>query len=126
MDIAQYWDAVLKQDAEAMKNFFHPEAYIRWHNTNEQFTMDEFIQVNCEYPGQWDGEIEKIYYIEELIITVTHVFDYQQSLSFHVVSFIQLKEEKIIFIDEYWGDDGKAPQWRLDKHIGITICGDGE
>ena len=24
-------------------------------------------------------------------------------------------------IDEYWDDDGKVPQWRLDKHIGTPI-----
>jgi len=24
-------------------------------------------------------------------------------------------------MDEYWADDGNAPQWRLDKNIGKTI-----
>lgn len=122
MDIVQYWNAVLKQNAEKIKSFFHLDAYVRWHNTNEHFTVNEFIKANCEYPGQWDGKIEKVYYIEKLIITVVHVFDSQYTVSFHVVSFIQLKDEKIISIDEYWGDDGLAPQWRLDKHIGKPIC----
>lgn len=31
------------------------------------------------------------------------------------------KNNKIISVDEYWGDDGDAPQWRLDKHIGSPI-----
>ena len=42
-------------------------------------------------------------------------------MSFHVVSFIKVEYEKITAIDEYWGDDGTAPQWRLDKKIGIPI-----
>ena len=28
---------------------------------------------------------------------------------------------KIASVDEYWGDDGPAPQWRQDKHIGTKI-----
>lgn len=121
MDIVQYWDAVLKQDAERMKKFFHLDAYICWHNTNEHFTVNEFIEMNCEYPGQWEGKIERVCYFEELIITVVNVFDFQQTMSFHVVSFIQLRDGKIASLDEYWGDDGVAPQWRLDKHIGRPI-----
>ncbi len=33
-----------------------------------------------------------------------------------------LKQDKIVAMNEYWGDDGIAPQWRLDKNIGMTIC----
>ena len=39
----------------------------------------------------------------------------------HVTSFIKTKEDKIVSMDEYWADDGNAPQWRLDKHIGKAI-----
>ena len=31
------------------------------------------------------------------------------------------KTVEIASVDEYWGDDGPAPQWRLDKHIGTKI-----
>ena len=44
-----------------------------------------------------------------------------KSVSFHVTSFIQTKDDKIIAMDEYYADDGTAPQWRLDKHIGTSI-----
>ena len=76
---------------------------------------------NCEYPGNWAGEIEKKYVFDDTIITATHVYSKDSSLSFHVVSFIKVKDDKIISVDEYWGDDGVAPQWRLDKHIGTVI-----
>lgn len=123
MDVPGYWKAALKQDASAMRTFFHPDAYVRWHNTNEHFTVEEFIQANCEYPDKWDGEIEIVEQMENLIITAVHVFAVKKPLSFHATSFIRLKDGKIISIDEYWGDDGPAPQWRLDKHIGRPIYG---
>lgn len=121
MDIQHFWKVVLKQEAKEIRTYFHPDAYINWHNTNEHFTVEEFIQANCEYPGQWDGVMERFHQVDDLIITVMHVFSTDHKLSFHVTSFITLSDEKIVSVDEYWGDDGNAPQWRLDKHIGVPI-----
>lgn len=121
MDINNYWDAVLKQQAQRMRQFFHENAYINWHNTNEHFTVDEFIRANCEYPGQWNGKIERVVENGDLYIMAVHVFTSDKKLSFHVTSFIAVRNDKIVSVDEYWGDDGTAPQWRLDKHIGIPI-----
>lgn len=122
MDIRNFWRAVLSQDEKEIAGYFHPDASIRWHNTNEAFNVREFIKVNCEYPGKWDGDVERIERLGNLIITATHVYSADDpALSFHVVSFICLENDKIISVDEYWGDDGDAPQWRLDKHIGSLI-----
>ena len=60
MDIDAYWAAVLRQDADAIRACFLPDAYVNWHNTNEHFTVEEFIRANCEYPDAWNGEIERI------------------------------------------------------------------
>lgn len=121
MNIYQFWRDVLKQDRNAIKKYFEKDAYINWHCTNEHFTVDEFIIANCEYPGDWDGEIERVEQINDLIITVVHVYPKDKSLSFHVTSFFKVVDEKIISVDEYWADDGDVPQWRVNKHIGTTI-----
>ena len=121
MDLKRYWNAVLEQNGEEMRAFFHRDAFVNWHNTNEHFTVEEFIRANCEYPGLWDGEIERVEETGKLVITVVHVFTRDRKLSFHVTSIFNIKDEKIASIDEYWGDDGPAPQWRLDKHIGTPI-----
>lgn len=121
MNIEKYWQAALHQDAAAMKSFFRPEAYVNWHNTNEHFSADEFIRANCEYPGKWDGEIERMEQTVDLIITAVHVWEKNEKLSFHVTSFIRTEGDKISTIDEYWGDDGQAPAWRREKKIGSPI-----
>lgn len=90
MDLYQFWKDVLNQDANALKTYFNKNAYINWHCTNEHFTVDEFIIANCEYPGIWDGEIERIEYINDLIVTVVHVYSKDKSSSFHVISFLKL------------------------------------
>lgn len=121
MNIKKYWETVLKQDADALRGYFNPDAYINWHCTNEHFTVEEFIRANCEYPGEWDGEIEKIESFDNKTITVTHVYTKDKTISFHVTSFIALQNDKIISVDEYWADDGDAPFWRQEKHIGTKI-----
>ena len=65
--------------------------------------------------------IEKVVEKDDLIITVVRVFSQDKTAFFHVTSFMKIKAGKIISLDEYWGDDGKAPQWRLDMHIGKPI-----
>ena len=121
MDIYKFWRDILEQNAENIKNYFHKDAYINSHCTNEHFTVDEFMIANCEYPGTWDGEVERVEMTNDLFITVTHVYSRDKTLSFHVTSFIKVIQDKIAAVDEYWADDGIAPQWRLDKHIGKAV-----
>lgn len=114
-----YWQKVAKQDREGLALFFNEDAKIRWHCTNEEFTVEEFIRVNCDYPDEWNGEIERMDMAGEQIITVTRVWS--KSASFHVCSFFQLKGHRISQLDEYWGDDGEAPKWRQAMNIGRKI-----
>lgn len=121
MNIKQFWRAVLAQDRDTIRMYFCDDAYVNWHCTNEHFTVEEFIQANCEYPGEWDGEVERIESAGDLIITVTHVYPKDKSMSFHVISFIRTKQDKIISVDEYWADDGDVPMWRQEMRIGRPI-----
>ncbi len=108
MNIKEFWKAVLAQDEKNIRKYFHKEAYVNWHCTNEHFTVDEYIIANCEYPGEWDGVVERMETLNDLIITVTHIYLKDRSVSFHVTSFIQIKEDKITAMDEYYADDGMA------------------
>ena len=121
LNVHKFWAAVLEQDADAIRSYFAPTAFVNWHNSNEHFTVDEFIRANCEYPGDWTGQIEKEIHAGDTIITAIHVATKDGKLSFHVTSFIQVKDGKIVAVNEYWGDDGEAPQWRQDMNIGRKI-----
>ena len=126
MDIKAFWRAVLAQDESEIRAYFAPDAYVNWHCTNEHFTVDEFITANCEYPGEWDGVVERIDTLGGLTVTVTRVYPKDRSCSFHVTSFLRTENGRIVSLDEYWADDGSAPQWRIDKHIGTPIERIGE
>ena len=115
--IKEFWKAIVQQKPDEIRSYFKETAIIRWHNTNEEFTLEEFIKVNCEYPGNWDCKVERIEEIGDLIITVTKVFSTDSYISVHVTSFLRMEDGKIASMDEYWGDDGETPKWRLDMEI---------
>lgn len=119
--VIQYWKDVAEQNAVQLKKYFMPQANIKWHNSNELFTVDEFIIANCEYPGKWKGEVERIESNGRVVITVVKVSSLDHDISFHVTSFFEFEEDKIRELDEYWGDDGEAPQWRKEKKLGRLI-----
>lgn len=120
INVEKYWASVIAQDAAEMKSFLAPDAVIKWHCTNERFTVDEFVKANCEYPDKWKGEIEKTMAVDgSTVLTVVRI--YNERLSCHCVSLIHYFNDKIISIDEYWGDDGEAPSWRKAMNIGKKI-----
>ncbi|NLD17997.1 MAG: nuclear transport factor 2 family protein [Tissierellia bacterium] len=121
MNIKEFWQDVLEQNQERLGAYFHKEAIIRWHCSNELFTAQEYIRANCEYPSDWKGEIERINEIGDTVITVTKVYPIDKSCSFHVVSFLKLLNGLIVEMDEYWSDDGIAPEWRRQMNIGKPI-----
>ena len=119
--IYNYWNDVTLQNAEKLLTYFTPDAYIKWHDSNEKFTVLEFIRANCEYPGKWNSNIERLEHFGDLSISVARVWSKDEAISCHVTSFLKFQDNKICELDEYWGEDGTAPQWRLDKRIGKAI-----
>ena len=87
----------------------------------EQFTVEEYVRVNCDYPNDWTGEIERFMESGDTFILAGRVFPPDHSVSFHVVSFLRISDGKIIEMDEYWGDDGEVPAWRREMHVGRPI-----
>ena len=125
IDVFSFFEAVVRQDAEKLRSFFEPDATIVWANTNEQFTVGEYIRANCDYPGEWKGRVEDVqccsqFHGHNRITVVAKVWDGEGNAS-RTVSFIELGDtgdERIQSMVEYWGDVGKPPKWRQDLGIG--------
>ena len=116
-----FFDAVLCQDPALLRKLFRKDAVIEWPCTNECFSRDEYIRANCEYPGEWDGEINSILPAAEQVVLITKVWSKDKCASFHCVSVLRIKNGKITALTEYWSDDEPAPQWRREKGIGKQI-----
>ena len=103
--------------------YFTPDAQILWHCTNERFTAQEFIRANCEYPGSWEGEIERLEQLDGRYVLVgTRLCKGPELLPTTLSLLFRMREDRICRIDEYWSEDGPAPQWRQQKQIGRPIA----
>ena len=49
-----FFQAVWSQDRDRIRACFSADATIQWPCTNERFTVDEYVEANCAYPGAWD------------------------------------------------------------------------
>lgn len=121
MDIKAFWNDIITQNRFTLPSYFCEDAVICWHCTNEKFTVDEYIRANCDYPGKWHGEVERIEQFDSKIIIVGKVQSFDNTISCHVTTFIKLLDDKICEMDEYWADDGEIPSWRKKLGIGTTI-----
>lgn len=119
--IRGFFRDVISQNECGLKRWFRADAVIRWHCTNEQFSVSEYIRANCEYPGRWNGNIERVDQKEDTAVTAARVWCVDAGISSHVVSFFRFDGDKIVSLEEYWGDDGPAPEWRLEMKLGRPI-----
>ena len=118
-DPARFVGAVVTQDAEALSAHFGPDAVICWHDSNEQMDVAGYIRANCEYPGDWQGSLQRVEKIEAGLALRTKIWSDQ---SVHMVSsFLQLEKGKIIRLDECFSDVGEVPQWRKDMNVSKPI-----
>jgi arsenate reductase-like glutaredoxin family protein len=125
-DVHDFFDAVVNKNANKLRRYFEPDAEIFWSNTNERFTVDEYIRANCEYPGEWSGRVERFDVIDggswkdKKMVFAAKVWN-AEGISARTVSFIDFGDTEgglIQLLDEYWSDIGEPPAWRKDMGIG--------
>lgn len=125
LDVSDFFEAIINQQGNRLRSFFKQDATVIWVNTNEEFTVDEYIRANCEYPGEWKGIIEDIQCYSRFddynrVIVIAKVWD-NKGIASRVVSFIELDDtesEHIQTMTEYWSDIGDPPKWRQALRIG--------
>lgn len=114
--VKRFWQLFDAAEFEEAGNLFSPNAIIRWWNTREEFKeSNKFIEANRIYPGRWRISVERLECINNLVITVVKVVE--NDISFYATSFFTLEEERIIRIDEYWGENSEAPEWRVKASL---------
>jgi len=119
-DASAFMRAVAAQDATVLRGFFAGNAIINWHDSNESFTVDEYIRANCEYPGDWHADVIRTELSGNTTIFVAKVYD-NEGFAVYVTSFATLDNSKILRLDEYFANIGEPPQWRKDMKIGKPI-----
>lgn len=100
-----------------MARCFTEDAVVLWPNTGEGFTLEEYLQANCAYPGRWEGEVERV--ALDGSVSVARVW--AGASVFRAVSFYQWQGDRILRLEEYWGDVAPAPAWRREMGVGRSV-----
>ena len=98
-----YWNAIHELRFQDVRELFCDTAEITWPNTEEVFTLDEFIAVNEAYPGEWEEEVLKCYETGDMIISETMVKGQEV-----------IQGGKITALREYWTAVEAVPEWRKE------------
>ena len=114
MDFERYWQDCLRQDKEALRAWFWPDARIIWPCTDEVFTVEEFLTVNCEYPGSWTGKLLRVIPTPVATVTEVSIVSADGRYSCHAASIFTLFQGRIASLTEYYADDGPPPGWRKE------------
>ena len=114
----RYWKCVADQD-RMMEKCFSEDAVIRWQTTDEEFTVADLVEAHCQRPGRRKVVIERMQRVGEHLVTVVHLW--MEGTSYYVTSFFQMHRGRIVQLDEYWGENVEAPQWRTEAQIGTRI-----
>ena len=112
MDFERYWQDCIHQDKEALREWFWPDAKVIWPCTDEVFTVEEFLLANCEYPGNWNGELLHVTPTPMGAVTEVRIASDDGKYSCHAASIFTLYRDRIISLTEYYADDGPPPSWR--------------
>ena len=118
----QFLTDIVSKNAEAIKPYFTPDAIICWHDSNEQFTLEEFIKANCEYPSTWTCSVERIEKLERGFAITAQLNHPEDGFYVKYVGFIELNDKCLVQkLDEWFVAIEDVPQWRKDMKIGRPI-----
>jgi len=115
--LINYWEDTAKRNRAALYEYFHTDATIYLHDTNEKLEPVWFIDydLGSEPDEEYRLAVDRVDKLENgQIVTIT--FHRSKSWVGFITSFFTLKDEKIIELHEYYSpcDDFIVPQWRTD------------
>lgn len=102
--VSAYWNDVITQNNSNLGQYFNSDAVINCHNTNSSFTVAEFIESNSRKLVNLTASIEKNIDTGDQLITMAKIRDSVSNIVFHVTSFIQIENDRISKVNEYWGN----------------------
>jgi hypothetical protein len=113
-----FWNCIDSANFDGLSEIMTDETCVWLPNTKEVFRgKNKYIDFNKQYPGRWYANVEKIYITDDSVITVTYIFNQDQSITFFVTSFFIIRDDKIEEIKEYWSENSAPPTWRLESGL---------
>lgn len=116
--VNRFWALFDEAKFDAAGELMEEGVAVWWPNTREVFKgRERFILVNKKYPGRWRISVEKIFSIEDTVISTVKIENEDKSIGFYATSFFTMKNGLIRQVTEYFGDNGQPPRWRMEEAL---------
>ncbi len=116
--VISFWECINNAEFDNLNELMSDEACIYLPNTREVFKgKDRYINFNKRYPDRWYVDLENMFVCEDTVISCAKIFNENKTISLYVNSFFNIKDELIVEITEYWGENGQPPQWRINENL---------
>jgi len=117
--VSGLWRDMHDQAWDKIAGYYSETAVIRVHDTNEQFTLEEFVSMNRSIPGGgWSVDVERLERAGDIVVSVARLTPKDDLDTNFVVSFFEVQDGKIVKQDDYWGVYGSPEEWRAGTPIG--------
>ena len=114
--VRSLWDAVQARDWIGARALLAADLVVEWPHTGELFGgADLFIDVQREYPGDWQVEVEEVLGVGDRVAAQV-VIDAGAGGIYRCAGFYEVSGGRITDAVEYWVEEGAeaAPLWRTD------------
>jgi limonene-1,2-epoxide hydrolase len=109
--VESLWNAIAKNDLEAVANAYAEDAVQEWPQSGERIVgRANIMAINESYPGQPEVTIRRINGSGDLWVTET-TLDYGGD-RYECVSIVELSNGKVVRETDYFGAPFEAPAWR--------------
>jgi len=116
--VKKFWEYIDQAEFDKLKDIMIPDATVWLPNTNEVFRgADKYIAFNKKYPDRWFAKVQSLFTAGKVMISIVKVSDEKEDASFFVTSIFSFSNQLISEITEYWGENGEAPQWRVEEGL---------
>lgn len=104
------WTALEEREWDQVRQLLHEDFSAHWPQSGERFNRDEFIQVNCHYPGDWHLRLKRVFGDGDQVVTEVEI-DLDGRVN-RALSFFRVHKNRIIEACEYWPEPFAVPDWR--------------
>ncbi len=111
--VTEFWKLMDEKKYSEIKPLFTKIPKIYLESSREVFnSINKFIKMNEEYPGEWRTVLKNIGHIDNGLFTLVHVFCEDSKTEHYVTSQYTFKNNLISEMKEYWSEVGQQPEWR--------------
>ncbi len=109
----RYWDALNRQDMAALKEMYTEDAVQEWPQSGERIVgRDNIIAIDENYPGMPKATSRRITSGGDLVVAEVTLDYGGETGTYHAVSILELRDDRIARETDYFGAPFPAPEWR--------------